>query len=90
MNEEAQAFHAKIQEIEDRWDSVFGIRIPTFSFFMDRFCTGVFRKPKIDIGAFDEYMRRKFHYDTDREISLSDFLEEKFGDEAKQLVRECL
>lgn len=79
-----------IKEICTEWNSIFKNAIPCLNEFLDTRISILCGKPKIDLLKFDDFLRRKYKYDEDREISLSDFIKEKFGDEAVCIVKKLI
>ena len=79
-----------IVEARKEWNRIFKDSIPGLSEFLDKRISILFGKPKIDLLKFDDFLRQKYKYDEDREISLSNFIKEKFGYEAVCLVKKLI
>lgn len=80
----------EIVKICKKWNSVFGDTIPSLNDFLDKRMSILYGKPKIDLFKFDDFLRVKYKYDDTREISLADFIKEKFGDEAVCFVEKLI
>lgn len=80
----------EIVEARKEWNSIFGNTIPSLSEFLDKRISILCGKPQIDLLKFDDFLRQKYKYDEKREISLSNFIKEKFGDEAVCLVKKLI
>lgn len=48
------------------------------------------KRPLIDLIKFDEYLQRNYCQYREREISLKNFIKEKFGEKAAKLVEEMI
>jgi acyl carrier protein len=68
-------------EIRKKLERELGIKIP-----IDSFLTTLFGEPIIDIIKFDEALSKKFKYHG----SIANFIEEKFGKEALELLEKLL
>ena len=79
-----------IREICTEWDGIFKDDIPVLNEFLDKRISTLYGKPKIDLLKFDDFLRQKYKYDDDREISLSNFIKEKFGNEAVCFVKKLI
>lgn len=79
-----------IVEFSKEWDSIFKNAIPCLNDFLDKRISTLYGKPQIDLLKFDDFLRQKYKYDDDREISLSDFIKEKFGNKAVCLVKKLI
>lgn len=79
-----------IVEFSKEWDSTFKGAIPCFNDFLDKRISTLYGKPKIDLLKFDDFLRQKYKYDEDIEISLSNFIKERFGNEAVSFVKKLI
>lgn len=79
-----------IVEICKEWNSIFKGTIPCLNEFLDRKISILYGEPKIDLLKFDDFLRQKYKYDENKEISLSDFMREKFGDKAVCIVEKLI
>ena len=74
----------------NEWNRIFEDSIPCLNEFLDKRMSILFGKPQIDLLKFDDFLRQKYKYDEDREISLSNFIKEKCGDEAVCIVKKLI
>lgn len=72
------------------WNRTFKGSIPGLNEFLDKRISVLYGKPQIDILKFDDFLRKKYKYDEVREISLSNFIKEKFGNKAVSLVKKLI
>ena len=72
------------------WNGVFKDSIPSLNDFLDKRMSILYGKPQIDLLKFDDFLRQKYKYDNDKEISLSDFIKEKFGSKAVCIVKKLI
>lgn len=72
------------------WKRVFKDSLPGLNEFLDKRISVLCGKPQIDLLKFDDFLRKKYKYDEDRETSLSNFIKEKFGDEAVCIVKKLI
>ena len=72
------------------WNSIFKNTIPGLNEFLDKRISVLCGKPQIDLLKFDDFLRKKYKYDEGREISLSNFIKEKFGYEAVCIVKKLI
>ena len=79
-----------IKEICTEWNSIFKNSIPGLSEFLDKRISILYGKPKINLLKFDDFLQQKYKYDEDREISLSNFIKEKFGSKAVCFVKKLI
>ena len=79
-----------IKEICTEGNSIFKDAIPGLNKFLDKRISTLYGKPKIDLLKLDDFLRQKYKYDEDREISLSNFIKEKFGNEAVCFVKKLI
>lgn len=79
-----------IAAICEEWNGIFKNAIPCLNEFLDKRISILYGKPKIDLLKFDDFLRQKYKYDEDRDVSLSDFIKEKFGNEAVCFVKKLL
>lgn len=79
-----------IVEICKEWKRIFKSSIPCLNEFLDREISILYGKPKIDLLKFDDFLRQKYKYDKGREISLSNFIQEKFGDKAVCIIEKLI
>ena len=79
-----------IKEICTEWNSIFKNSIPGLNEFLDKKISILYGKPKINLLKFDDFLRQKYKYDEDREISLSNFIKEKFGSKAVCFVKKLI
>ena len=75
-----------IVEACNKWNSIFKNAIPCLNDFLDGNLSVLCGEPKIDLLKLDNFLRQKYKYDVCKEISLSNFLKEKFGNEAVCIV----
>ena len=80
----------EIKEIYKEWNSIFKNTIPSLNEFLDKRISVLCGKPQIDLLKFDDFLRQKYKYDEGREISLSNFIREKFGNEAVCFVKKLI
>ena len=80
----------EIVEARKEWNRIFEDSIPCLNEFLDKRTSILFGKPQIDLLKFDDFLRQKYKYDEDSEISLSNFIKEKFGNEAVCLVKKFI
>lgn len=80
----------EIVEICKEWNRTFKGSIPGLNEFLDKRISILCGKLQIDLLKFDDFLRKKYKYDEDREISLSDFIKEKFGNEAVCIVKKLI
>ena len=80
----------EIKEICKEWNSIFRNTIPGLNEFLDKRISALYGKPQIDLLKFDDFLRQKYKYDEDREISLANFIKEKFGNEAVCFVKKLI
>ena len=79
-----------IREICTEWDGIFKDSIPGLNEFLDKRISILCGKPQIDLLKFDDFLRQKYKYDEGHEISLSNFIREKFGNEAVCIVKKLI
>ena len=72
------------------WNGVFKDSIPSLNEFLDKRISILYGKPKINLLKFDDFLRQKYKYDEGREISLSNFIKEKFGNEAVCFIKKLI
>ena len=80
----------EIKEICKEWNSIFKNTIPGLNEFLDKRISVLCGKPQIDLLKFDDFLRQKYKYDEGHEISLSNFIKEKFGNEAVCIVKKLI
>ena len=80
----------EIVEICKEWNRIFKNSIPGLNEFLDKKISILYGKPKIDLLKFDDFLQQKYKYDEDREISLSNFIKEKFGSKAVCFVKKLI
>lgn len=80
----------EIVEICKEWNRIFKNSIPGLNEFLDKKISILYGKPKINLLKFDDFLRQQYKYDEDREISLSNFLKEKFGSKAVCFVKKLI
>ena len=80
----------EIVEICKEWNRIFKNSIPGLNEFLDKKISILYGKPKINLLKFDDFLRQKYKYDEDREISLSNFIKEKFGSKAVCFVKKLI
>lgn len=80
----------EIVEICNEWNSVFKGTIPGMDKFLDIKFSILCGKPKIDLLKFDDFLRQKYKYDNGRDVSMSNFLKDKFGKDAVCIVEKLL
>ena len=79
-----------IVEARKEWKRTFKGSFPCLNDFLDKRISILFGKPKIDLLKFDDFLRQKYKYDEDREISLSNFIKDRFGNEGVSLVKKLI
>lgn len=79
-------FHEATQ-VADKFEKIFGVR---FKDYYDRIESVLFKKLVVDIVKFDEYLLQKYHYNEDRDISMSAFIINKFGIDAWRFFKALL
>lgn len=80
----------EIVETCKEWNSVFKGTIPGMDKFLDREFSFLCGTPKIDLLKFDDFLRQKYKYDNGRDVSMSNFLQDKFGKDAVSIVEKLL
>lgn len=80
----------EIVKARKEWNSIFKDAIPCLNEFLDKRISVLCGKPQIDLLKLDDFLRQKYKYDDDREISLSTFIKKKFGDEAVCIVKKLI
>ena len=80
----------EIVEICKEWNRIFKNSIPGLNEFLDKKISILYGKPKINLLKFDDFLQQKYKYDEDREISLSNFIKEKFGSKAVCFVKKLI
>lgn len=64
--------------------------LPPFEAFLDAITSHYADRPIIDILKFDDYIRKAYPSYTAAEMSLADFVKNRYGEPAVQLVKEVL
>lgn len=80
----------EIVEVCKEWNSVFKGTIPGMDKFLDIKLSILCGTPKIDLLKFDDFLRQKYKYDNGRDVSMSNFLKDKFGEDAVCIVEKLL
>jgi len=66
--------------------SIFGVHINKFAGRL----TYMFGLPDFDIVKFDDYMHRSQGYQEEKDGSLKNFIQKKYGDRAAELIEELI
>lgn len=77
------------QKLSKKWENEFPNLPPIWS-FLDFIMSFYAKRPLIDLIKFDEYIQRHYCQYGEREISLKNFLKEKFGEKAAKLIEEMI
>lgn len=77
------------QKLSKKWENEFPNFPPMWS-FLDFIISYYSKRPLIDLIKFDEYLQRNYCQYREREISLKNFLIEKFGEKAAKLIEEMI
>lgn len=78
-----------LQKLSKKWENEFPNFPPMWS-FLDFIISYYSKRPLIDLIKFDEYLQRNYCQYREREISLKNFLIEKFGEKAAKLIEEMI
>lgn len=82
------SFSTIIKDYSIRWSDAFP-KLQPLPNYCNLILSTKLKKPVFDIVKFDKEMQWRFQYDH-RDISLSDFVKEHYGEKAHQLIKDLI
>lgn len=89
MNKTYLSLREDFKAYSKQWEQAFPYLNP-LSYFCDDTLSFLLKKVSFDIVKFDNELRWRFQYDAKREISLKDFVIEKYGEQASDLIEKLI
>lgn len=86
MRKKEYKFH-DITQVAEEFEKIFGVK---FKNYYDGIESILFKKIVVDVIKFDDYLLEKYRYNEEKEISMSEFILNKFGADAWHFFKALL